>query len=190
MWKNELVAGLQEEGFIHVIDSDGYRPNVGIILCDNDGRLFWAKRIGQKSWQFPQGGIKENETPLEAMYRELHEEVGLEPEHVEVMGETRDWLRYKLPRHLIRHNSLPICIGQKQRWFMLRMKCEESFVRFDRSGTPEFDGWRWVDYWKPLDEVVFFKRQVYKRALHELASSIFPSGPPPKLNRTPKRGGR
>lgn len=170
-----------------MIDSDGYRPNVGIILCDYRGKLFWAKRIGQKSWQFPQGGIKAHETPLEAMYRELHEEIGLKPDHVEVVGETRDWLHYKLPSHLIRKNSYPLCIGQKQRWFMLRMKCEESEVRFDRSGTPEFDGWRWVDYWRPVDEVVFFKRQVYRKALRELAPSIFPSGPPAKRPKKTRR---
>ncbi len=166
-----------------MIDADGYRPNVGIILCDQQGRLFWAKRIGQKSWQFPQGGIAENETPREAMFRELHEEVGLLPEHVEIIGETKNWLHYRLPPHLIRRNSHPVCIGQKQRWFMLRMLCEEGEVCFDKTSTPEFDGWRWVDYWKPLDEVVFFKRQVYKQALYELAPALFPSGPPPRIPR-------
>jgi len=66
-----------------VIDSEGYRPNVGIILCNSEGRLFWGKRIGQRSWQFPQGGIQRDESPEQAMFRELAEEVGLRPEHVE-----------------------------------------------------------------------------------------------------------
>jgi len=152
-----------------VIDSDGYRPNVGIILSNGEGKLFWARRIGQDAWQFPQGGIRTDETPEEAMYRELAEEVGLSAEHVDVMGVTRGWLRYRLPKRLIRHNSKPVCIGQKQVWFMLRLQADESAVRFDTTPMPEFDHWRWVDYWRPVKDVVHFKRQVYSRALQELA---------------------
>ena len=161
-----------------MIDSDGYRPNVGIILTKGDGRLFWAKRAGQSSWQFPQGGIREHESLEEAMFRELHEETGLLPEHVQVMGCTRRWLRYRLPKHLIRHRSSPVCIGQKQRWFMLRMVGADACVRLDLTDKPEFDNWRWVDYWRPMREVVFFKRHVYRRALQELAPLVFPEGIP------------
>ncbi len=152
-----------------MIDSDGYRPNVGIILCNDEGKLFWARRIGQDAWQFPQGGIRPDETPQEAMYRELEEEVGLGPEDVEIVGSTRGWLRYRLPKRLIRRYSKPVCIGQKQVWFMLRMLADDSKVRFDRFETPEFDGWRWVDYWRPVEEVIHFKREVYARALNEFA---------------------
>ena len=102
-----------------MIDENGFRPNVGIILSNSDGKVFWGKRIGQRSWQFPQGGINEGETPLEAMFRELEEEVGLREEHVEVVGFTDDWLKYRLPKHLIRRRSTPTCIGQKQLWFLL-----------------------------------------------------------------------
>ena len=152
-----------------MIDSDGYRPNVGIILCNDDGKLFWARRIGQDAWQFPQGGIRTSETPEEAMYRELAEEVGLGCDDVEVVGSTRGWLRYRLPKRLVRRYSKPVCIGQKQVWFMLRLLADESKVRFDLCETPEFDGWRWVDYWHPVDEVVHFKREVYARALNQFA---------------------
>ncbi len=103
------------------------------------------------------------------MYRELTEEVGLSAEHVEIMGATRGWLRYRLPKRLIRHNSKPVCIGQKQVWFMLRLLAEESEVRFDTTPIPEFDHWRWIDYWRPVNDVVHFKRDVYSRALQELA---------------------
>lgn len=152
-----------------MIDSDGYRPNVGIILSNSAGKLFWARRIGQDAWQFPQGGIRSDETPEEAMYRELGEEVGLEAAHVEIIGVTRGWLRYRLPKRFIRRHSKPICIGQKQVWFLLRFLAQDSEVRLDLTSHPEFDHWRWVDYWHPVNEVVHFKRDVYSRALQELA---------------------
>lgn len=158
-----------------MIDSDGYRPNVGIIVSDPQGRVLWAKRIGQNAWQFPQGGIRNGESAEEALFRELNEELGLLPEHVTVVGSTSNWLRYRLPKRYIRRHSnpdSPICIGQKQKWFMLRLTAPESMVRFDCCDKPEFDGWRWVDYWHPLREVVFFKRDVYKRALRELSPLI------------------
>ncbi len=162
-----------------MIDLDGFRPNVGIILSNHDGQVLWAKRIGQDAWQFPQGGIQENEDPETAMYRELREEIGLLPEHVSVIDSTRNWLRYRLPRHLVRHDTDPVCIGQKQRWFLLRMECDEDKLRLDASEHPEFDSWRWVDYWRPAEEVVFFKREVYQRALRELSTKLFPNGAPP-----------
>jgi putative (di)nucleoside polyphosphate hydrolase len=161
-----------------VIDSEGYRPNVGIILCNADGRLFWARRIGQHSWQFPQGGIRRDESPEQAMFRELGEEVGLRPEHVQVIGCTNGWLRYRLPKRLVRRGNKPTCIGQKQVWFLLRMVSGEDSVRLDGSDRPEFDHWQWVDYWYPLRAVVPFKRHVYWRALHELAPLLFSCRPP------------
>ena len=151
-----------------MIDSKGYRPNVGIILSNPDGKVFWARRCGQDAWQFPQGGIQQDETPVEAMYRELYEEIGLESQHVEVAGQTSDWLRYQIPENLLRHRSKPLCIGQKQIWFSLKLIGEESAFNLSRSDTPEFDQWRWVDYWTPVDEIISFKRKVYKQALKEL----------------------
>ena len=161
-----------------MIDSDGYRPNVGIILTNAGGQLLWARRIRQDAWQFPQGGIRRKETPEQAMYRELEEEIGLCPEHVDVLGSTRGWLRYRLPERFIRRHQHPVCVGQKQVWFMLRLVGDEGDVCLDRSEKPEFDHWRWVDYWQPLREVVPFKRSVYKKALNELAPLLFPNGQP------------
>lgn len=166
-----------------MIDPDGFRPNVGIILSNRDGHVLWARRIGQEAWQFPQGGINPDETPEEALYRELGEEIGLGPEQVEIVGATKGWLRYRLPKRLVRHNSRPVCVGQKQVWYMLRLLADEQAVRLDGSERPEFDSWRWVDYWYPLDEVVSFKRKVYRRALEELAPLLFPQGTPPELCR-------
>lgn len=154
---------------IQVIDLDGFRPNVGIVLCSAQGQLLWAKRIQQDAWQFPQGGIKRGESPRDALFRELHEELGLMPEHVQILGVTAGWLRYRLPSRYMRRTRGRICVGQKQKWFALRLLGAESAVKLDASEKPEFDGWRWVDYWRPLDEVVEFKRDVYRRALNELA---------------------
>ena len=151
-----------------MIDRDGFRHNVGIILCNCNGDVFWGKRIGQDSYQFPQGGVDYGESCLDAMYRELHEEIGLKPEHVKVLGSTQDWLRYRLPNHMIRRYSKPVCIGQKQRWYLVRMLCEESCLDFETTEKPEFDGWKWVNYWMPAKNVVYFKRDVYQRALEEL----------------------
>ena len=157
-----------------MIDRDGFRPNVGIILVNDDNRLFWGRRIGQDAWQFPQGGIQPGETPEQAMYRELEEEVGLKPHQVELLGSTRHWLRYRLPKKFIRRNAHPVCIGQKQRWFLLRVCCDESDFCLDSCDKPEFDDWRWVKYWQPVQDVIYFKRKVYQRALEELAPLVFP----------------
>lgn len=155
-----------------MIDANGYRFNVGIILCNSAGKLFWAKRMGSKSWQFPQGGIKKNETLETSMYRELREETGLKLKNVSLIGRTRSWLHYDLPERFIRKNSLPLCIGQKQIWFLLRLTSNESRVCFDLSDHPEFDDWRWVDYWKPLQDVVYFKRKVYQKVMVELGAML------------------
>lgn len=155
-----------------MIDTDGYRLNVGIILCNDQGQVFWARRIGMRSWQFPQGGIKWNEEPEFAMYRELYEEVGLRSRDVQLIARTSDWLRYELPEKYVRKHSLPLCIGQKQIWFMLRLSAAENRIRLNRTAKPEFDSWCWVDYWHPVEGVVFFKRKVYRDALTELGGFL------------------
>ncbi|GAB3341358.1 RNA pyrophosphohydrolase [Marilutibacter aestuarii] len=168
-----------------MIDPDGYRPNVGIVLMRPDGRLFWARRVHRDGWQFPQGGMNSDETPIEAMYRELREETGLLPHHVEVLGETPGWLRYRLPQRAIRRHERLVCIGQKQVWFLLRLVGDESELRLDLTDKPEFDHWRWVDFWYPVEHVVIFKRSVYARALMHLSQFARDMGeglavPPPQ----------
>ncbi len=153
-----------------MIDKDGYRPNVGIIVANAAGEVLWAKRVRQDAWQFAQGGIQPGESPEVAMARELEEELGLTMDDVEIMGCTASWLSYRLPRQYLRHRRHGrLCIGQRQKWFALRLVAPESRVRLDGSDQPEFDGWRWVDWWHPLTEVVDFKRGVYEAALTELA---------------------
>ena len=134
-----------------MIDRDGYRPNVGIILCNAHNKVFWGKRIREHSWQFPQGGIKQGETPEQAMYRELTEEVGLHAEHVRILGRTKEWLRYDVPTHWVKREWRGSYKGQKQIWFLLRLVGRDSDVSLRASDHPEFDAWRWNDYWVPLE---------------------------------------
>jgi putative (di)nucleoside polyphosphate hydrolase len=99
----------------NLIDRQGFRANVGIVVADGQGRVLWARRCGQNAWQFPQGGIHAGETPEQAMYRELDEEIGLQPEDVKLVAQTQGWLRYKLPEGLIRKNSnllLPLVLNK------------------------------------------------------------------------------
>ena len=160
-----------------MLDREGYRPNVGIVLLNGRNEVFWGKRVGQHSWQFPQGGIQHGESPEQAMYRELHEEVGLLPEHVQIIGRTRDWLRYDVPEEFLRRqqtskNHRASYRGQKQIWFLLRLVGLDSDIHLRASEHPEFDAWRWVPFWIRLDSVIDFKREVYQLALSELARFI------------------
>jgi len=162
------------------IDAQGFRANVGIVLMRDGGEVFLGGRRDGRGWQFPQGGVLHSERPEAALYRELREEVGLEPSDVELVASTGHWLRYRLPKQYVRRRSSPLCIGQKQRWFLLRMLGDDSRLRFDTTDAPEFDDWRWVDYWAPVREVIYFKRAVYARALQELGQQAFSEGPPPR----------
>lgn len=169
-----------------MLDREGYRPNVGIILLNTNNEVWWGKRIREQSWQFPQGGIKYGETPEQAMFRELQEETGLRPEHVQVVGRTQNWLRYEVPPHFIRREVRGHYRGQKQIWFLLRMLGRDTDVNLKWTNTPEFDAWRWHEYWIPLDVVIEFKRDVYLKALQELSRFL---NPPPKPDRVPYFGG-
>jgi putative (di)nucleoside polyphosphate hydrolase len=162
-----------------MLDKEGYRPNVGIILANQRNEVFWGKRVNQHAWQFPQGGIKPGETPLQAMYRELEEEIGLSRGHVRILGRTREWLRYEVPERWARRQREPrdantgakqgaAYRGQKQIWYLLRMVGRDCDVKLRASGHPEFDAWRWHEYWVPLEAVIDFKRDVYRQALIEL----------------------
>lgn len=155
-----------------IITRDGFRLNIGIVLINDNNQVFWAKRCGYDAWQFPQGGLIVNETVHEAMFRELKEEIGLESDDVDVLGVTRRWHYYRLPKAYIRRASKPLVIGQKQKWFLLRLKSAEDRIVLDGDEKPEFDHWEWVDYWYPVDEVIYFKRQVYQSALKDLEQFV------------------
>ncbi|MDC0213334.1 RNA pyrophosphohydrolase [Gammaproteobacteria bacterium] len=156
-----------------MIDEEGYRPNVGIIVMNKLGQVLWAKRLGkQGAWQFPQGGIDEGENPEDALYRELHEEVGLLSEAVKILGQTKGWLKYNLPEHMVRKNSDIGFLGQKQKWFLLELVAGDDKVILDTGSSPEFQDWKWVSYWYPVSKIVDFKQRVYRSALGELAPYV------------------
>ena len=164
-----------------MLDRDGFRPNVGIILLNQKNQVFWGKRIRTHSWQFPQGGIDRGENPEQAMYRELGEEIGLQPDHVRILARTRDWLRYEVPDRYIRRESRGHYKGQKQIWYLLQLLGQDWQLNLRATDHPEFDAWRWNDYWVPLDMVVEFKRGVYEMALTELSRYL------PRVDQRPNR---
>jgi putative (di)nucleoside polyphosphate hydrolase len=155
-----------------VIDSEGYRANVGIVIVNDTSKVFFAKRIGQQAWQFPQGGIDKGESPEQAMYRELYEEVGLKPDSVEVIARTKGWIHYDIPERLIRKRAYPRCIGQKQIWFLLKMLESDEAISLYENDPAEFDAWEWVEYWYPRTQVIEFKQGVYEQALKELEAHL------------------
>tara|TARA_R110000868_G_scaffold380784_1_gene646964 strand:+ start:138217 stop:138696 length:480 start_codon:yes stop_codon:yes gene_type:complete len=157
-----------------MIDENGYRPNVGIVVVNHDQQVLWAQRSQRDdAWQFPQGGVDGDETAEEAMFRELHEEIGLTANDVSILAVTDEWLRYKLPKKYIRFRSKPLCIGQKQKWFLLLLKSDDSAVNLNVCDKVEFKDWKWVDYWHPVKHVIQFKQKVYQQALKEFAPVIF-----------------
>jgi len=161
---------MRHHGSNQQIDKDGYRKNVGIIVCNHAQQVLWARRSQHDGWQFPQGGIEPRESAQDAAFRELYEEIGLTSRDVRLLGNTGNWLRYDVPYASKSHRYLrnrPFR-GQKQRWFLFQLLSKESRVRLDVSSNPEFDHWRWIDYWRPLEHIVAFKRSVYKEALTEL----------------------
>lgn len=152
-----------------MIDQDGYRANVAIVLLNEQNQVLWCRRVGgQDAWQFPQGGMQRDESELDAMHRELQEEVGLLPHQIDVIGRTQDWLRYDLPDSFVRKRQSPVCIGQKQIWFLLKLTADESAINLNATTPAEFDDWRWVAYDEPSTQVVDFKQAVYQKALAEL----------------------
>ena len=155
-----------------MIDRDGYRPNVAIVLMNHKNQVFWGKRVKEHAWQFPQGGIKPGESPEEAMYRELNEETGLAPQHVRILGRTGDWLHYNVPTHWVKREWRGTYRGQKQIWFLLRLVGRDCDISLRASGHPEFDAWRWHDYWVPLEAVIDFKREVYRLGLEQLVGYL------------------
>ena len=153
-----------------MIDQDGYRLNVAMVLVNNAGRCWLGKRkVGdQFAWQFPQGGLEADESPEAAMRRELLEEVGLEPGSVAVRAQSQQWISYDIPAEYS-SKRLPNIRGQKQKWFLLQLLADAQEINLQSSKSAEFIDGFWVSYWYPLSCVVGFKRAAYREGLAALA---------------------
>ncbi|MBT8506618.1 RNA pyrophosphohydrolase [Coxiella-like endosymbiont of Rhipicephalus sanguineus] len=138
-----------------------------MVLVNQQEKVFWGRRVGDlNAWQFPQGGLLPNETPYEAMVRELKEEIGLTVSEIVYAAETRSWYRYRLSPRFIVMKMVGV-IGQRQKWFLLRLVGDDDCISLIHLSQPEFDQWCWVEYWYPVNHVVKFKRAIYRRVLKE-----------------------
>lgn len=148
-----------------------WRPNVGMIVANAHNQVLWAKRADKDAWQFPQGGINPGEAPEQAMYRELNEELGLEPGDVEVLAISQDWQRYNFSSPMESDDG-QLYHGQEQKWFLLRLLAEDEAIKLEQCAKPEFDTWKWVDYWLPQNEIVEFKKDVYVAVMREFSAML------------------
>ena len=154
-------------------DLSAYRPGVGIVLVNREGKVFVGRRIdmpaGWPAWQMPQGGIDPDETPLQAALRELYEETGTDK--AEIVAETRDWLRYDLPAPIAGGAWGGRFRGQRQKWFLMRFAGDDSDIDLTRHDA-EFDAWKWVAASELSGLIVDFKRAVYVAVIEEFRAYL------------------
>ena len=150
-----------------------YRPCVGLMILNAQGLIFAGKRIdgAAEAWQMPQGGIDAGETPLDAALRELGEETGLRPQHIEILAESADWIPYDLPKNLMGTLWGGRFRGQTQKWFAIRLTAPDSAIDI-ATEEPEFSEWRWMNASELGSAIVPFKRGVYQKVLREFADLL------------------
>ena len=149
-------------------NSEGYRPNVAMVVINSTNKVLICRRKNTRTWQFPQGGIDNDEDIKKAMYRELSEEVGLSKDDVSLVGESEGTITYDIPK-TIRSKVLGGKFkGQEQKWFLLKLNKDNCEIKLDNEAFPEFDKYEWVSFWQPLNRIVDFKREAYRKALSEL----------------------
>lgn len=153
----------------------GYRPCVGVMLVNNEGRVFVGRRIDNREgdwWQMPQGGVDEGEDLKEAAMRELAEETGAKAEHVSLVGQTREPIRYDLPEELMGKLWGGKYRGQEQIWFLARFSGADADIDLEAHDPPEFCDWKWVDAEQLPELIVPFKKRVYRAVLEEFRELV------------------
>ena len=155
--------------------NEQYRKSVGLVLVNRENLLFWGRRFPQQqqNWQFPQGGIERGERAEAALYRELREETGLQASDVELLGQSRGWHSYQIPPEMRDKSKFPSSmIGQRQRWFLLRLTSDDNQIDLNVSEAPEFSDWRWIHAGEAVKEIVYFKRALYRNVIEEFSSVV------------------
>tara|TARA_B100000287_G_C20427054_1_gene699900 strand:- start:194 stop:676 length:483 start_codon:yes stop_codon:yes gene_type:complete len=152
------------------MDKKNYRKGVGMVVVNSSGQFFLGKRIGKESWQFPQGGIDEGETPKDALYRELHEETGISQDKVEIITISNKWLVYHIP-HIFQRSKRKF-EGVMQKWFLLHFLGNNEDIDLNSTGHAEFDAWKWGDKKTAIESVIRFKKAVYVSILDEFSESL------------------
>ena len=156
-----------------LIFDDGFRANVGIVIFNQKLQVFFAKRRYQSGWQFPQGGIQLGESPKKAMFRELLEETGLDKKSVEIIYVSDHWYDYRIPKKSIRKATKgTTVIGQRQKWFLLKLKDQSTSIVLNTSSEQEFDSWKWIAPDLSIKQVIGFKQDVYKKVISEFIPFI------------------
>ena len=152
-----------------------YRPCVGVMLVNAEGRVFVGQRIDSKegdAWQMPQGGIDEGEELHPAALRELEEETGVTADLVTILAESREEYLYDLPDNLIGKLWGGRYRGQRQKWLLVRFNGADEQIRLDAHKHPEFLAWRWVEPEQLPDLIVPFKKRVYRQVVEEFRTLI------------------
>ena len=160
------------KGGISAPGAAGFRANVTAAVVDGRGQILLARRIDGGGWQLPQGGMDRGESPEQALFRELGEEIGLGPSQVQVLAAAVGWYRYRIPPAILKERGASSEFhGQAQRWFLLELVAPQEMIRLDVETPPEFDRWRWAAYWHPVHSVPNFKREAYRRGLTALSGA-------------------
>lgn len=153
-----------------------YRAAIGIVVANARNQVLVGRRNDMENqWQFPQGGVDTHEVPRNAVFRELEEETGIGQECVEILCNTRDYLTYEYPPDVVQELNVKKTwryAGQQVQFFLLRYHGTDEKIDVQNVSEPEFDAWKWVEYWEPMKLIVEFKRNLYRRALTELAPGL------------------
>lgn len=147
-------------------DTLPYRPGVGMMIVNNNNKIFVGKRIDSKTngWQMPQGGIDLGETPSAAALREMMEELGSDKGYI--LAESKRWYSYRLPKFLIPKLWDGRYCGQRQKWFLIRFTGSDNDINI-KTKHPEFDNWKWVNFDELLKNIIPFKHKLYQQVINE-----------------------